>query len=367
MKLPNSKRKAFFLFFLFSILISRNAYSQNILENPDTVINIYLRSIINQDCNRYDLWSEASKNSISKQAFIESQKGPFIVKKTSIIKIEENAQIADYLRYKIIFEYPNGEVLPNFYTLLKEKGEWRVSTNLYIRKEGDKLYQMKNYSEAIKLYEKAIKVNPFDAISYNQKASCYLLLKNKNEDSTISNNLISDNIKLAIKYDPENSAYYRTMAGFFNSIKNDILAIQYYKKALDFTKEAKEVSGIYSNIGICHLNIGDTLACFNYMKKAIEKDSTNSTAFFEIGFGYYQKHEYQKAIYNFKIAEKYNVDNNRNNLDEEHLLLLYCRYSECSYYLNDCENARTYFYKAVELNPNRKWNKDYIKKIENCK
>lgn len=355
----------FLTFFLALFLIeakAQNEFKYSLL-NPDSVIKYYAEYIKSQNSDRYDLWTLASKTKFPKADFKQEQISSGFndtIINYSIKKLENVDGFKNFVRYSLRYEYTkDNDSSETIITLKRENFEWRVAYNYLLQKEAQLQTRLNNLKKAIELYKEALIINPLDGECYDYLAQCYFYLKAK--DSTISNSIIADNASLAISLEPNNSQHYKTMALYFTSINNSYIAIQYFEKAKQFTKNTEDLAGINSNISSHYYSLKDFNKSEEYAKSSIKLDSSISFSYYTLAKIDLDNKNYLSAKINFEKAIKFK------KLENSILSELFSKFSLCCLYLKDCENAKKYFYKAVELQPTNNWNSEYAKDLENCK
>lgn len=347
-------------------MFCKSALAQNTVNitfaNADSSIHYYANAVMKEDAQRYDRWTFQSQKLCSKDEYIKLLKGiksDNKISKFKINNIEGDLNNPQFKRYMVRYSYANNDTSTTYYTLKEENGDWRIAYNNLRKTDAQKENKLSNFKKAIEMYKEALTINPFDADCYDKIAWCYYNLKLA--DSSISNLLISENVKQSIKYEPENSEHYCTMAMYFSSVNNNILSIQFYEKAKKYTKDIRYISEINSNIANLYYALNDSVKSLEYAMRSVSEDSTQSFAFYILGKLKFNSKNYSDALLNFDKALFLK------KLADITLCDIYSKYSESSFHLNNCENTRKYFYKAVELNPNMNWNPEYVKQIESCK
>lgn len=267
--------------------------------------------------------------------------------------------------------------------------------------EGKKLYEAKNYAEAIKQFDKAI------ALQYNQ-AELYILKANS---LAFSNNDTAaiENYTKAIELDPKSARAYfnrgtiyrdfgqhdKAITDFASAIEADPTdadalmqraSIYYYqqnnyRKAIaDMEKyivlEPKDALG-FLFIGICTSRIDSkpkTIAkSIEYFTKSIELDNTESNAYYFRGYAYYDKGDHKKAMKDFDKAIELNPKHHEAYFERGNLYLDAKDYNEqiANYdkAIEFCPTSGKYYYwrgyaKLFGLKDKDKACPDYVKAIE---
>ncbi|MBL0288836.1 MAG: tetratricopeptide repeat protein [Bacteroidetes bacterium] len=345
------------------LFISTNLFSQIgstiMFENPDSCIENYVLKKINFDVSRYEMWSKLSKKHTSFDDFKMINNDSTI--KYKGYKIEPNLNIEAHDKYKnyLVYYYTiDNDTIKSLWTLELDSNFWYLTSVQSSFKRGRESFLKENYLDAIKYFKQAIEIDPYDAISYNYLAKTYFELTNK--DSTFSKSLIAENAKLAIKYDPDNSDNYSTMGMYFSSLQSYNLSIHYYLKALDFTKDSSNLSTIYSNLSSMSFENEDTVNFKKYAELSIKLDSTQEFSYFILGkFNFkYEKFQIAKSYFEKLV--------NSQKLNPYILLDIYLKYAMCCYKTNDCNLAKEYYLKAVDLKPDNGWNDKFAKDILDC-
>lgn len=346
------------------MFINKNLFSQNssnnYFENPDSCIYKYVNKIINSDFTRYEMWSKFSKKHTSldeykyfTQKYLSDR---YIGYKIDSVKyIEHNEKYKNYIVY---YYTTNNDTIKRLITLELDSTFWFISNNLSIFIKGWESLKKEKFSDAIKYFSLAIEIEPYDAKSYEYLAITYYNLSIK--DSTVSKSLIAENAKLAINYEPDNQQHYCTMGMYFSSLKSFNLAIQYYLKGLEVTKKSKDLSSIYSNLTSMYFENDDTINCKKYADLSIKTDSTEE-------FTYYILGKFNFKYNRFLIAKSYFEKSiNSTKLTIDILVDMYTKYAICCYLNKDCNLAKLYYMKAVDIKPNNDWNDKFAKEILEC-
>jgi len=145
----------------------------------------------------------------------------------------------------------------------------------------------KKYTQAIKLFKKAIEINPNDDDAYGQLAVSYFNISKYDTSEVYC-------IK-ALNLNPENMPAIDHLAGIYY-IKND------YAKAISIFKKTIELNPgnirPYTNISVCYLNLGKNDSAIYYLNKAISIDPTAKRSYELLSKAY-------KAAGNLELSNKY--------------------------------------------------------------
>ena len=171
--------------------------------------------------------------------------------------------------------------------------------------KGINLYNNKQFSEAIEVFESIISKNPSFADPYANIA----VIKKIQKDYKSS----FEYLNKALKLEPKNSQFHGNMGNLFRDVKNYKNAIQAYSNAIKLNpKDAMN----YNNLGITYEKIGQDNLAIQAYKEAVRYDDKFAKAVNNIGVILYKQKKYQEAADIFEIALKtdpkyYEVHSNR--------------------------------------------------------
>jgi tetratricopeptide (TPR) repeat protein len=235
--------------------------------------------------------------------------------------------------------------------------------------EGKRLYDTKNYADALKQFDQAI------ALKYNE-AELYIL---KGNSYVYSNNdkAAVESYTKAIEIDPKSArAYYnrgtlfkngklydKAVADFTSSLNADAnyqssllergklyFAVQsdYVKAIADFEKYIRlnpKDDVIFATLGLCTSKLDSepkTIAkCIDYFTKAIEIKGNDSDYYYYRGYAYYDQGNNKKALKDFDKAIEINPAYES----------AYFERGNIYYDLKDYQKQIENYDKAIELNP----------------
>lgn len=112
--------------------------------------------------------------------------------------------------------------------------------------EAEELYSKNDYEGAIKLYDEAIELNPYDYYLYYHRGLYYYNMKKYKQ-------AIQD-IDKAIELNPYDSSLYNNRGNCYKDIKQYEKAIQDYNEAIEIEPYA---AWLYNNRGYCYRELGD--------------------------------------------------------------------------------------------------------------
>ena len=191
-------------------------------------------------------------------------------------------------------------------------------------------YRLNRYEDAIKDCNKAIELNPKDAMAYNNRGVAYGELKKHEKTIEDCNKAIELNPNFAMAYNNRGNAYYE---------------LNRYEKAIEDCNRAIELN---QNLALPYITRGSAYNKLNRYEESIKDYSTaiefnlkDAAVYKSRGDAYYGLNQYNEAIEDYNKAIKLNpsIDEFYNNRGS-----VYCK-------LNRYEKAIEDYNKAIELNP----------------
>ncbi|KIE05428.1 hypothetical protein NF27_DT02020 [Candidatus Jidaibacter acanthamoeba] len=197
---------------------------------------------------------------------------------------------------------------------------------------GEVYFCLREYDKAIADIEQAIHIKPGNALYYNNRGEAYYYLRKYKEavkDYTQAIQLYSisavyynnrgkaynylkeydkakaDHVQ-AIKLDPTNAAYYNYYGKTLFDLKQYDKAVIEYSKALELVKSD---SIYYSNRGFAYKKLGCYDKAVKDYDKAISLDSNESYYYYERGDIYYHLNQFDKSIQDYNQAIR--IDSNK--------------------------------------------------------
>jgi tetratricopeptide (TPR) repeat protein len=137
---------------------------------------------------------------------------------------------------------------------------------------------------AIECYIKLIEINP-TTIYLRELGDLY-------EKKGLFMKAISECYIIILKTEPNNGVILNQIGVCYFNSSQFKLAIHYFNKVI----KIKEISDVYCNIGLCHVNIKDYSGAENIFLKAFKIDKKNVKCLSSLGELYYFKKEYNKSI-----------------------------------------------------------------------
>ena len=195
--------------------------------------------------------------------------------------------------------------------------------------KGNRAYDENDNDQAIEYYDKAIELNPKNAVAYYNRGVAYC-------DKGEHKKAIEDYSK-AIELNPyyAKTYYNRGNACFYKGEYDK--AIEDYNKAIELNPDDVEA---YYNCGVAYYNKGEYEKAIEDYSKAIELNPDEAKAYYNRGVAYYDKGEYEKGIEDYRKAIELKPE------DKE----AYYNRGNAYYNKGEYDKALEDYNKAIELN-----------------
>lgn len=354
------------IFLTLLVLISCNNVD---FSNPEEVINGYRKlSAKNENEKLYDNFlSSKSKEFVTKDEFVKYRSIPDSVQK--LYKVVENKVSSfpidisnpTYRRFKVIEKYTlNNDTLQNmlYYSLQNENGNWKVVWTATLLSFAKNKYHDGNYSEARKILEKIIGIDPYSGVAYNQMAWCYYrdqsITQNEWEDGIVKN------AKYALILEEDNPFVYNTLGAYYSAVGNEDLAIQNYHNGLNHCLNESDMALFYSNLVGSYIVKRDYNKAENYIKMSIELNDEDTFVWYKYGLLMYEQGNNKKAIEYLENA--LSLNKMENSLQGG----LYYLYALTNFDEGYCEKALEHINKSLVVEPDNYSYQRLYKKILNC-
>ena len=184
---------------------------------------------------------------------------------------------------------------------LKNYDEALNGLNLIIKKDkknlsvlstiGDIQVIKGNLTEAIKIFDEIIEINPELAVIYNNKGFC--LLKMKNYEESISN------FKKAIHNKKDYSEAYNNLGIAHMKVGNNLEAKNNFLNAIKYKENYFQA---YNNLGTMALQENNIDDAIKYSNKSIEYNKKNVEAYNTLGLVFKKKGEFKTSLTHFNKA-----------------------------------------------------------------
>lgn len=162
------------------------------------------------------------------------------------------------------------------------------SADLYSEK-AKAYWKQEDDEKAKEHYQKAITLDPDDALAYNNLGSVYRDQKEYEK--------AKECYQKAIALDPDTALAYDNLGAVYSSQQDDKKAIEYFQKAIGIDPTS---AFTYSGLGISNYALENYKEAKQYFQKSIELDPAAPLPYTGLGFISYNKKEYEKAIEYFQ-------------------------------------------------------------------
>jgi tetratricopeptide (TPR) repeat protein len=239
-----------------------------------------------------------------------------------------------------------------------------------LMKEGNKLFKLDKFEEAMSCYEKAREILPDKMAPYNGLGKCYRVLKDLDKAQDLLEKAISlvpDNYKpynnlglvyrdrgntekalelynKSIELNIEYFGAYNNIANLYLDDKDYNTAIDYYLKSLFYKPDQFCADNAYNQIGKCYSKLKNSCEAIDYFLKAIETNPKFAVAYYNAGREFYILKNYEKSIEFYKKAVEF-----AKSKDDRLLYILSLGYSY--FYAGNYKYALICFEECMEANP----------------
>ena len=198
--------------------------------------------------------------------------------------------------------------------------------------------KMESYSESIKNYSKAIKLNPKYFEAYNNIGVAYTSCKKNNKAIEFFNK--------AIEINPSYAEAYNNRGNAFKENKEFALALKSYKKSIQINPNFIDA---ISNAGIVYDIMNNFSKAEIYFTKAVSLNPTNTSLLYNLSNCLFNSKDYKRAI-----------DVCRNIIDlDPSFYYAYNRMGMCYTKLDIEDKAKKFFEKSINIYP------DYAEGLKN--
>jgi tetratricopeptide (TPR) repeat protein len=337
--------------------------------NPEEVIKTYrILSEENKNENLYENFlSSKSKEFVTKDEFIKARHiSDSTIKSTILLNRQVSSYPVDannptYRRFKVDEQQiVNKDTIYNrmYYSLINENGKWKVVWTGTLLSFAEKKYADGNYAEARKTLEKIIEIDPFSGYVYQQLAWCYYrdqsLTRNEWENGVVKN------AKYAVTLEEDNPFHYNTLAAYYSVSGNSDLAIQNFERGLSYCQNNSDKATFYSNLVGSYMEDKKYEKAEEYIKQSIAINDKNAFVWFKYGTLMLAQNKIDEAIKNFERALK--EEKMENSLQGN----LFYFYAFCSLDKGNCDVAREYINKALDIEPNNYTYQALYNKLKFC-
>ncbi len=150
---------------------------------------------------------------------------------------------------------------------------------------GASLIETKQYSEAKKVLEKALELDPNNATIYNNLGGSYAKLRQRKK--------AIDTYKKAIELDPNHATIYNNLGNLYAQLRRHNHAIEAYKKAIELDPNKSDT---YYNLGDQYVALGQYNHAEEAYKKVMELVPDDTDIYISLGDLYAKLGQWKKAM-----------------------------------------------------------------------
>jgi tetratricopeptide (TPR) repeat protein len=219
--------------------------------------------------------------------------------------------------------------------------------------------ERKRFDEAIEIYNKIVKINPFDEDALTKIGWSYLKLKNYELGIKYA--------KEALSLRPDYSGGYNTLAAIYRMTGENDLAIVNLKKAIDLVDDSKGKVILLTNLSVTYLRDDQFSEASISINKALEIDSTHTHSWWIKGEIFTQQEKLDSSF--ICLTKAVNLKPLHDYLQEQ----LYHDYALCLLDLSKVKldkkeeylkMSQDYILKAMDLDPENKEYKTLLNEIK---
>jgi tetratricopeptide (TPR) repeat protein len=330
--------------------------------NPEEVLKEYITNLSSENdlVKIYDeLLCEESKNLLNKDEFVKihtsKYKNEIKYLDRNIIPLPLDNNKSTYRRFMIKEKASiNEKVFFNlaYFTLKNENGKWKIIWTKKLFFYGDDQLQKGDYIGAIQTYEKIVAINPYSGNAYRRIADCYTRLDKYDECLRYC--------KLAITNEPENPDVYNSFAGYYGKVSNYIMGINYLERGLTYCLNESQKGIFYGNISNYYIFLKDYSKAEKNIQSAIKSDSNYAFSWFIYGKIKHNENQVNLAKKYYKKAIS------SGSMDSQFQYELFGNYASCLLVDKECDSAKKYSMKALDIIPDSKSVQEIYQKANNC-
>ncbi len=189
------------------------------------------------------------------------------------------------------------DIVRSLYGVVKELRTFPKTAEEWFR-EGDAFRSLGRYEEAIRAFDRAVRLNPNDASAYNNKGEALYELKHYNK----AIRAFDEAIRLDLNY-----------ADAYNSKGFSLYKLGCYSEAIEVYEEAIQLNlndaNIYRNKGFSLYKLGRYSEAIEAYEEAIRLDPSNVSAYIEKGQTLVGLERYEEAIEAYEGAIRFSPGN----------------------------------------------------------
>jgi tetratricopeptide (TPR) repeat protein len=169
-------------------------------------------------------------------------------------------------------------------------------TKAYLNR-GVSYYNLKQYKQAIEDFDRAIELNPEYALAYSNRGDSYSDLKQYE--------WAIEDFDQAIKLNPDNAEAYLNRGCSYNNLKQYERSIEDYDRAI---KADPKLAIAYSNRGISYNDLKQYERAIEDFDRAIKLNPESAVAYSNRGVSYYNLKQCERSIEDYDRAIKLNPE-----------------------------------------------------------
>lgn len=320
--------------------------------DPQKTLQAYIDYINNREYKKaYELISTKSKEYATEDEFVIDHKTPDSVKNIQnsykITPIERDFDKPTYRRFKVDYVtiYKKDTFKGRqYFTLTNENDKWEICYVKTIINQANDKFTDGNYTESIKIAEKAIEINPYSGDAYERIGWCYYADNSLTDDNKKAGML--KNFEYAITIEPDQAEHYNSLSTYYSLSNEYDIAIVKERKAIELTLSKYQKGGWYANLSMDFDNANLLDSAIFYAKKGTEFTPEDAFTWKQLGQVQNEKHNYNESNVSFEKALSLPPMENYEKIG------LYYSYAENLIALNNLSKAKEYVLKGLDIEPN---------------
>jgi tetratricopeptide (TPR) repeat protein len=361
------------LYIILTVILLSSCNDKIDRNNPESVATSFFKLLSENNYKKaYELIDDFNKKTQNVYDFInyysDTLESPFQKNhKYELVtanQVNFDPDFPNYRSYEIVYRAVSGNGLDMeqntlLLTSIKESDGWNIIWSNKLKSRAKTISDKENYKEAIEIYKKILKLNPFDAEAFSDIGWAYY--KNGDHDKAMVS------AKKAKDLRPNDDKNFNLIACIYSDLNENELAIENYERALSFITKDKNKTMLLTNLSGEYLNMGNYRKANELINKAIETDSTYLFATFTKALIYYHEQKLDSALFYYsKSVDKEGLE----SYLQKHL---YYNYSLCLFDKSKIEsnnkkelidNSLKYIVKAMNIDPDNTEYRELFVKIK---
>lgn len=304
----NSQVMKYTLLVLIIIMSLTNCGTKTDFSNPKEVATQFQACLRSGDIQKsFEFLSDSSKQTLTFQDYLDyydiEYDSILAINTFQISSITQMTIDANFPRYRS-FEIKE-EVFNNLtrdttvqYTYLTtiNQGEigWRIIWTKHLEIVGNQFNEKSKFSEAIKVCDQIIEIDPLNGDAFLLKAWLNFRLDNTFE--------LEKNALRGSELAPNNPQSYSALSLLYSVKELPDLAKINLKKAISLSHNPIRKGTLYGNLSIEYMKSNQLDSSIYFLNKSISYDPKNTHAFWQLGTHYYRMKKTDSAFYYFEVA-----------------------------------------------------------------